>query len=103
MCPADGGQGLDRLAKQGPGKLLVIQGRFSGKPHVAAGSEGLSQWYASRTVGKCPVTSTPLYYKHVNTDIIQLDSIIPADGMFPEVTIRDVMNTTGGHLCYVYE
>ncbi|KAI0663578.1 Di-copper centre-containing protein [Cubamyces menziesii] len=32
-----------------------------------------------------------------------LDSIIPADGMFPEVTIRDVMNTTGGHLCYVYE
>ena len=46
---------------------------------------------------------TTTKFKHLNTDIIQLDSIIPADGMFPEVTIRDVMNTTGGHLCYVYE
>ncbi|KAL7281743.1 hypothetical protein ACG7TL_005061 [Trametes sanguinea] len=34
---------------------------------------------------------------------LTLDSVIPADGMFPEVTIRDVMNTTGGYLCYVYE
>ncbi|KAI0645622.1 Di-copper centre-containing protein [Trametes meyenii] len=34
---------------------------------------------------------------------LTLDSSIPADGMFPEVTIRDVMNTTGGYLCYVYE
>ena len=29
--------------------------------------------------------------------------MIPADGMFPEVTIGDVLNTTGGFLCYVYE
>ena len=33
----------------------------------------------------------------------QLNSTIPADGMFPEVSIGDVMNTTGGYLCYVYE
>lgn len=32
-----------------------------------------------------------------------LDSIIPTDGLFPEVTIGDVLNTTGGYLCYVYE
>ena len=34
--------------------------------------------------------------------IAQLNSTIPADGLFPEVTIRDVMNTTGDYLCYVY-
>ncbi|KAI8993090.1 Di-copper centre-containing protein [Trametes punicea] len=34
---------------------------------------------------------------------LALDSVIPADGMFPEVTIRDVMNTTSGYLCYVYD
>ncbi|RPD74200.1 Di-copper centre-containing protein [Lentinus tigrinus ALCF2SS1-7] len=34
---------------------------------------------------------------------LSLNSTIPADGMFPEVTIGDVMNTTGGYLCYVYE
>ena len=33
----------------------------------------------------------------------QLDSVIHADGMFPDLTVRDVMNTTGGYLCYVYE
>ena len=42
----------------------------------------------------------------VSTPLIrdfQLNSTIPADGMFPEVSIGDVMNTTGGFLCYVYE
>ena len=36
---------------------------------------------------------------------VQLDSVIPTDGMFglEGVTIRDVMDTTGGFLCYVYE
>jgi tyrosinase len=29
--------------------------------------------------------------------------MIPMDGMFPEVAIGDVMNTTGGILCYDYE
>ena len=29
--------------------------------------------------------------------------MMPADGLFPEVTIGDVMDTTGGYLCYVYE
>jgi len=31
------------------------------------------------------------------------NSTMPADGMFPEVTIGEVLNTTGGYLCYVYE
>lgn len=34
---------------------------------------------------------------------LDLNSAIPADGLFPEVTIGDVMNTTSGILCYVYE
>ncbi|KAH9892510.1 Di-copper centre-containing protein [Cubamyces lactineus] len=36
---------------------------------------------------------------------LSLDSVIPTDGMFGlrRVTIRDVMDTTGGVLCYVYE
>ncbi|TBU33893.1 Di-copper centre-containing protein [Dichomitus squalens] len=34
---------------------------------------------------------------------ISLTTKIQADGLFPEVTIADVMNTTGGYLCYVYE
>ncbi|KAI0323589.1 Di-copper centre-containing protein [Cubamyces sp. BRFM 1775] len=36
---------------------------------------------------------------------LTLDSVIPTDGMFglEGVTIRDVMDTTGGFLCYVYE
>jgi hypothetical protein len=29
--------------------------------------------------------------------------MMPADGLFPEVAIEDVLNTTGGYLCYVYE
>jgi len=34
---------------------------------------------------------------------LTLDSVMPADGIFPQATIRDVMDTTGGYLCYVYE
>jgi len=34
---------------------------------------------------------------------LTLHSLMPADGMFPQSTIHDVMNTTGGYLCYVYE
>ncbi|KAH9994462.1 Di-copper centre-containing protein [Russula vinacea] len=34
---------------------------------------------------------------------LSLNTMMPADGLFPEVTIRDVVNTTGGVLCYVYE
>ncbi|KAK7692790.1 hypothetical protein QCA50_004423 [Cerrena zonata] len=34
---------------------------------------------------------------------LHLNSVMPADGMFSEVTIGDVFNTTGGYLCYVYE
>ena len=35
--------------------------------------------------------------------VAQLSSIMHADGLFPEVTIGDMMSTTGGYLCYVYE
>ncbi|KAH9974194.1 Di-copper centre-containing protein [Russula vinacea] len=42
-------------------------------------------------------------YPNGGPPYLSLDSIIPADGMFPEVTIGDVMDTTGGFLCYVYE
>ncbi|VDB83076.1 unnamed protein product [Peniophora sp. CBMAI 1063] len=34
---------------------------------------------------------------------LSLDSVMPADGLFAESTVRDVVNTTGGFLCYVYE
>lgn len=39
----------------------------------------------------------------LETDVTQFNSTIPADGMFPEVNIYDVFNTTGGYLCYTYE
>ncbi|KAH9974195.1 hypothetical protein BJV77DRAFT_968416 [Russula vinacea] len=32
-----------------------------------------------------------------------LESKMPTDGLFPEVAVGEVMNTTGGYLCYVYE
>ncbi|KAI0262442.1 Di-copper centre-containing protein [Gloeopeniophorella convolvens] len=32
-----------------------------------------------------------------------LNSTMPSDGLFPEARIGDVMSTTGGMLCYVYE
>jgi len=32
----------------------------------------------------------------------QFDSLIPGDGLWPNVTVWDVMDTTGGTLCYVY-
>ena len=34
---------------------------------------------------------------------VQLSSTMPADGLFPEAKIGDVMDTTSGILCYVYE
>jgi tyrosinase len=33
----------------------------------------------------------------------QVNSTMPADGLFPEIMIGEVLNTTGGFLCYVYE
>jgi tyrosinase len=42
-------------------------------------------------------------YPNGGPPFLNLDSMIPADGLFPEVAIGDVMNTTGGFLCYVYE
>ncbi|EPQ57105.1 Di-copper centre-containing protein [Gloeophyllum trabeum ATCC 11539] len=35
--------------------------------------------------------------------LMNLNDTMPTDGMFPEMTVYDVMNTTGGYLCYVYE
>ncbi|KAH9011802.1 Di-copper centre-containing protein [Lactarius pseudohatsudake] len=34
---------------------------------------------------------------------LNLSSVMPADGLFPEVAIGDVMDTASGILCYVYE
>jgi len=45
-------------------------------------------------------------YQHFPTGLppnLTLDTLMPSDGMFPAATIRDVMDTTGGYLCYVYE
>jgi len=42
-------------------------------------------------------------YPNGGPPFLHLSSTMPADGMFPEVTINDVMDTTSGILCYVYE
>ncbi|KAJ7865547.1 Di-copper centre-containing protein [Mycena leptocephala] len=34
---------------------------------------------------------------------LHLNSIMPSDGLFPQAKISDVMSTTDGILCYVYE
>lgn len=39
--------------------------------------------------------------KRTNTQ--QVNSVIPGDGLWKETKVRDVMDTTGGRLCYVYE
>jgi len=41
-------------------------------------------------------------YPNGGPPYLNLSSNLPADGLFPEVTIGDVMNTAGGYLCYVY-
>ncbi|KAF8257842.1 hypothetical protein EI94DRAFT_1756667 [Lactarius quietus] len=49
--------------------------------------------------------SVELYEQYPNgaPPFLNLSSTMTADGMFPEVTIDDVMDTTSGILCYVYE
>jgi tyrosinase len=49
--------------------------------------------------------NTTIYTKYPNgaPPALNLNTLMPADGMFPRMTIEQVMNTTGGHLCYVYE
>lgn len=42
-------------------------------------------------------------YPNGGPPFLNLTSTIPMDGLFPEVTIDDVMDTTGGSLCYIYE
>ncbi|KAI0277803.1 hypothetical protein BGY98DRAFT_1176911 [Russula aff. rugulosa BPL654] len=34
---------------------------------------------------------------------LNLNTTMPADGLFPELVIGDVLDTTGGVLCYIYE
>lgn len=34
---------------------------------------------------------------------MQFNTTMPADGMYAEETIYNMMDTTGGTLCYVYE
>ncbi|KAH9986888.1 Di-copper centre-containing protein [Russula compacta] len=49
--------------------------------------------------------SLDTYHQYPNggSPFLNLNSTMPADGMFPEVMIEDVFNTTSGILCYVYE
>ncbi|KAN0111711.1 Di-copper centre-containing protein [Russula decolorans] len=49
--------------------------------------------------------SPATYNQYPNGDapFLSTNSTMPADGMFPEVTIGDVMNTTSGVLCYIYK
>jgi len=42
-------------------------------------------------------------YPNGGPPFLTLNSTMPADGLFPEFTIGDVLNTTSGILCYVYE
>ena len=35
-------------------------------------------------------------------NVQQLDSVIPGDGLWGNTTVREVMNTKAGRLCYVY-
>jgi tyrosinase len=50
------------------------------------------------------VSTSNFLHRRTRFDLFaQPNSTMPADGMFPEVTIGDVMNTTGGYLCYVYQ
>ena len=38
-----------------------------------------------------------------NADILQVDSLIPSDGLWGDTTVGDVLDTVGGRLCYIYE
>ncbi|KAL5492742.1 hypothetical protein ACEPAI_4189 [Sanghuangporus weigelae] len=42
-------------------------------------------------------------YPNGGPPFLSINDTIPADGLFNETTIYNVMNTTGGYLCYVYE
>ncbi|KAH8976448.1 Di-copper centre-containing protein [Lactarius deliciosus] len=42
-------------------------------------------------------------YPNGGPPFLNVSSMMPADGLFSEVTIGDVMNTTSGILCYIYE
>jgi len=51
------------------------------------------------------ITNVSSYEQYPNggPPFLDFNTSMPADGMFPVAKIRDVMNTTGGLLCYVYE
>jgi tyrosinase len=36
------------------------------------------------------------------TGVLTLDYVLTSRGIRPDVTVRDVMDTMGGHLCYRY-
>ena len=44
-----------------------------------------------------------MYGCGVVTNVQQLSSPIPGDGLWGETLISDVMDTVGGRLCYVYD
>ncbi|ETW77359.1 hypothetical protein HETIRDRAFT_326548 [Heterobasidion irregulare TC 32-1] len=51
------------------------------------------------------ITNVTYYNEYPNgaPPYLNFQSLMPADGLFPQATIHDVFNTTDGILCYVYE
>ena len=39
---------------------------------------------------------------HVFLFVSQFDSEVPGDGLWSNITVWDVMDTTGGKLCFIY-
>ena len=46
-------------------------------------------------------TPTDVCYSE-GANVRQLDSVLPGDGLWENVTVGDIMDTTGGRLCYTY-
>ncbi|KAI0475366.1 Di-copper centre-containing protein [Xylariaceae sp. FL0804] len=49
------------------------------------------------TIDGCATQSTPC------NDTITLDTTLSSNGILPDATVSDVMNTLGGYLCYRYD
>jgi tyrosinase len=77
---------------------------FSGGSGQCVGSMEQYEQYPSGCPLDLDVSACSSRFKEVRFDLIlKLNSTLPTDGLFPQLTIGDVMNTTGGVLCYVYQ
>ena len=94
---------LIRFGMIGNGETRATQTRSQGAPS------------AGRSVLMCPSSSIPpgvllgstyvasLRLVRVGTNVQQLSSVIPGDGLWEDITIGDVMDTVGGRFCYTYD